>query len=101
MDTMVKEVGILARIKPEDLSNHVLRRTGCRIHRHAGVEIEDLSAAMGHASPQQTIQYAGLSVDDLAKAQWLVDTYLTDLRRKMEQEPYRAMPRYRPQLIVR
>ena len=67
VETMVKEVGILARIKPEDLSNHVLRRTGCRIHRHAGVEIEDLSAAMGHASPQQTIQYAGLSVDDLAR----------------------------------
>lgn len=101
IDSMVKEVGIHARIKPEDVSNHVLRRTGCRIHRHAGVEIEDLSAAMGHVSPQQTIQYAGLSVDDLAKAQWKVESYLEDLRRKMSQEPWRAMPQYRPTLIAR
>jgi integrase/recombinase XerD len=101
IDSMVKEVSSQARLKPEDVSNHVLRRTGCRIHRHAGVELADLSAAMGHASPKQTVQYAGLSVDDLAKAQWKVDTYVNDLRQKMSQEPWRAMPQCRPVLIAR
>jgi integrase/recombinase XerD len=101
IDYHIKEIAIRAGIPPEDDSNHVNRRTGTRIHRHAGVELEELSAALGHNSPQQTIQYAGLNVDDLAKQQYLVTGYLDGLRKEMAQRPYNAQPICRPQLIMR
>ena len=101
LDKMVKEVAVQARIPQEDVSNHVLRRTGTRIHRHAGVELEELSAALGHSSPKQTLEYAGLNVDELSQAQVKVQSYIDQMREKMAQEPYRTMPIYRPQLIKR
>ena len=56
---------------------------------------------MGHSSPKQTLEYAGLNVDELSQAQVRVQSYLDGLRDKMAQEPYRVMPIYRPQLIKR
>lgn len=101
IDYHIKEIAIQAGIPPEDVSNHVNRRTGTRIHRHANVELEELSAALGHVSPKQTIQYAGLNIDDLAKQQYLVTGYLDQLRAEMAKRPLNAQPTYRPQLIMR
>lgn len=101
IDTMIKEVAIQAGIRPEDVSNHTLRRTGTRMHHHAGVPTEELSAALGHASPKQTTQYAGLAVDDLARIQPQVSSYIDQLRKEMARRPYDQQTVCRPVLISR
>ena len=102
IDTIVKEVAIQAGIDPEDVSNHVLRRTGTRIHHHTKkVPMPELMAALGHVSEGQTMQYAGLNVDDLSEMQFAVTDYLAELRRKMAGQSYNERPICRPQLIAR
>ena len=63
------------------MSNHVLRRIGTRMHHHAKVPTEELSAALGHVSEQQTMKYAGLNVDDLSEMQFGVADYIANLRK--------------------
>ena len=51
------------------------------MHHHAKVPTEELSAALGHVSEQQTMKYAGLNVDDLSEMQFGVADYIANLRK--------------------
>ena len=70
----VKGSGIDDQIKPlsETLgfsfSNHVLRRTFGREMYYSGVSVETIARIMGHQSTMQTLEYIGITSDDMRTA---------------------------------
>jgi site-specific recombinase XerD len=74
------------------LSNHMLRRGGARIAYYAGMELEEISAGLGHRDVRTTIRYLGLTVDDLAKGQEKCRDYLDQVRKGMVPEAKPAPP---------
>lgn len=100
VDKMLKTAAARASLAPEDVSNHVLRRSGARMMIYAGANIVDVSTMLGHADTRTTMLYLGLTLDDLSKVQEKRDDYLDLVRMKMRAEPL-GQAVARPVLIAR
>lgn len=74
------------------IGNHTLRRTCGRLMHYAGVPLEDIAEALGHADVKTTMRYLGLTVDDLSRAQEATLSYLDRVRNGMEGSPMRIEP---------
>ena len=87
VDRMIKEAGARAGILPDDISNHVLRRTGARISLLGGTQISTIMKILGHSTEEQTIRYLGLNLDDMSKGMNLAERYLQEIETKMIDVP--------------
>ena len=101
IDTMLKEAGARAGLRPEDISNHILRRSGAMMMDEAGVPIEDISDMLGHADLKQTRAYLGRTVNRLKMAQAKYATYLEGVRASMAANPLPIQEYQRAVLITR
>lgn len=91
VDNMVHAAGKRAGIT-RPVGNHTLRRTCGRLMYYAGVPLEDIAEAFGHADVKTTMRYLGLAVDDLFKAQERTLSYLDQVRNGMKGTPVRLEP---------
>jgi site-specific recombinase XerD len=82
---MIKSVARKAGIPEEDVSNHVLRRSGARLYLGAGGKIEEISVMLGHTDTRMTMRYLGITVDQLRKLQEIRDDYLDLVRMRMNE----------------
>ncbi|MDH7509374.1 MAG: site-specific integrase [Methanomassiliicoccales archaeon] len=73
------------------VSNHTLRRTCGRNLHYAGVAIEEIAALFGHADTKQTMEYLGLTVEDLRKAQEKGYSFLREVRKGVRTSPLQAI----------
>jgi site-specific recombinase XerD len=91
-DKMIKSAARRAGIPEEQVSNHVLRRSGARMYLDAGGAIEDISIMLGHADTKTTMLYLGVSMDRLHKLQEKRDDYLEMVRVRMRAAPLTDEP---------
>jgi len=83
IDSIVARVGKRAGIQ-RTITNHTLRRTGARIMYRAKVDPALISVGLGHSSWQETVQYLGLTVEELAQAQVQTYEYLNQFRERLK-----------------
>ena len=83
------------------ISDRLLRRTGARMMYLAGVDIEDISATLGHAETKTTMLYLGLTVEDLRQARERTSDYLDAVRERMRTMPQPVIEIQRPALFRR
>lgn len=84
---MLKDVAIRADIPPEDVSNHVMRRSGAMMMDETGVPIEDIFDMLGHKSLKQTREYLSRTAKKMEKAQYTYALYLEGVRSSMRANP--------------
>lgn len=101
IDRRIKEAAVMAGIPLGEVSNHVLRRTGARMMYLAGVDMEDISAMLGHADTKTTMLYIGLTVEDLRRARERTSDYLDQVRARMMSMPQPLIEIQRPVLLRR
>jgi integrase/recombinase XerD len=81
LQVIAKRAGIERRI-----GNHTNRRSQGRNSHMAGVPIEEISENYGHEDTKQTMDYLGLTIDDLSKMHDMTDDFLDEVRRRMERD---------------
>ena len=101
IDSMIKKAADRAGIPREEVSNHVLRRTGARACLEAGGSIEDVCTMLGHADTKTTMLYLGITTERLEKLQERVGNYWDSVRLRMKAEPRKAVEYQHPVLIAR
>ncbi|HEY3420623.1 MAG TPA: site-specific integrase, partial [Methanomassiliicoccales archaeon] len=79
IDRMVKNVGERAMIPKEEISNHVLRRSGARIHKRAGTPTATIMKILGHKTEEQTQRYLGLNLDDMSEGMVKAEEFMMGL----------------------
>lgn len=65
IDEMLKDLG---RAIGVEFSNHTLRRTFGRTMYRSKVPVATISKMLGHESPDQTLRYIGVDMDDMTEA---------------------------------
>ncbi|MEM2943695.1 MAG: site-specific integrase [Methanomassiliicoccales archaeon] len=75
------------------VSNHTLRRTCGRNLHLAGVSIEEIASLLGHSDTKQTMEYLGLTIDDLKRAHELGYSYLKAVEKNGIEVPQILMKR--------
>jgi site-specific recombinase XerD len=66
---MIENVARKAGIPEDEVSDHVLRRSGARFYLEAGGTIEEISAMLRHEDTRITMRYLGITMDHLRKLQ--------------------------------
>ena len=79
IDRMVKSATARAGLGPQEVSNHVLRRTGARIMKLSGTPTITITHVLGHRDEEQTLRYIGWNVDDMAAGMELMDGFMSNL----------------------
>lgn len=83
IDDLVQRVADRAGIGRK-IGNHTLRRTGARLAKRAGVDIDIIKEGLGHERREQTYRYLGLTVEEQSKGEELVTSYLQQIEEQME-----------------
>ena len=66
------------------IGNHTLRRTGAKLAKRAGVDIDIIKEGLGHERREQTYRYLQLTVEEQSKGEELVTSYLQQIEEQME-----------------
>jgi integrase len=79
IDGMIKKAGGRAGLAPDEVSNHVLRRSGARILKRAGVPLITIMQTLGHTTERQTLDYIGEDLEEMAAGMQLSEAYMRKL----------------------
>lgn len=82
IDNIVQRVADRAGIGRK-IGNHALRRTGARLAKRAGVDIDIIKEGLGHEKREETYRYLGLTVDEQSQGEELVTSYLQQVEEQM------------------
>jgi integrase len=79
IDELVKSAARSAGIPEDEVSNHVLRRTGARMLKRAGVPTITIMRILGHSSEEQTLRYIGWQLGEMQEGLEAMEAYMSGI----------------------